>query len=139
LHQVRLIHVLDRLRILAEGRRERFEAHGATGELVDDRREQRAVDSVEALVIDLERGERLARDRERHSPVVSHLREVAHSLEPTVGDPRRPSRTSRDLVRGGGLDLDPEDARRAPHDLLERFGLEQVELVRRAEPVAQRR
>src|SRR6185503_15180904 len=61
------------------------------------------------------------------------------ALEPAVRDARRAPRTSRDLVRRSGFDLDAEDARGSPHDLLERFGLEQVELVRRAETVAQRR
>ena len=67
------------------------------------------------------------------------LGEVAHALEPAVRDARRAAGAARDLVRGGRLDLDAEDARGPAHDLLERLGLEQVELVRRAEAVAQRR
>ena len=139
LHQVRLVHILDRLRVLAERRRQRFETDRAAGELIDDRSEKRAVHGVEPLVVDLERGERLARDGERHPTVVPHLREVADPLEPAVGDSRRAARAPRDLVRGGRFDLDLEDARGPPHDLLERHRLEQIELVRRTESVAKRR
>src|SRR5437773_8090522 len=96
LHQVRLVDVLDRLGVLAQRRRERFEPDRTAGELVHDRREEHAVDGVETLVIDLERGERLARYGERDASIVPDLGEVAHALEPAVRDARRAAGAARD-------------------------------------------
>src|SRR2546427_42359 len=62
LEQVRLVDVLDRLLLLPERCGERREADGPAFELAGDRSQQLARLAVEALLVDLEEGERLARD-----------------------------------------------------------------------------
>ena len=70
---------------------------------------------------------------------MAHLGVVAHPLQPAVRDPRRSPRAQGDLVRGRGVDLDLQDARGPVHDALQRFGLEKIEVVDRAEPITKRR
>ena len=65
LEQVRLVDVLDRVRLLAERDGERRQADRAAAELQGDRLEQLAVDPLEPLLVDLEQLERLLRDRRR--------------------------------------------------------------------------
>ena len=63
LEQVRLVDVLDRVRLLAERDGERREPDRAAVELLDDRAQEVAVDPLEPELVDLEQLERLARDR----------------------------------------------------------------------------
>ena len=65
LEQVGLVDVLDRVGLLADRGGERVHAHRAAAELLDDREEQPAVDLVEAVGVDLEQREGVARDRAR--------------------------------------------------------------------------
>ena len=60
LQQVRLVHVLDRVRLLAERDRQRRETDRAAAELQQDRGEQLTVDPLEPDPVDLEQLERLA-------------------------------------------------------------------------------
>ena len=57
LQEVRLVHVLDGLDLLADDRRNGSSANGAGGEFLDDGSEQSAIRRVEPLV-DLERPSR---------------------------------------------------------------------------------
>src|SRR4051794_2362627 len=57
-----LVHVLDRVRFLAERHRERRQAHRAAAELADDRAKQLAVGALESRAVDLEQLEGLSRD-----------------------------------------------------------------------------
>ena len=68
LEQVRLVDVLDRLRLLAERDRERREADRAAAELLDDARRSVAVEPLEPRLVDLEQRERLLGDRGRDAP-----------------------------------------------------------------------
>src|SRR5438034_771046 len=52
---------------------------------------------------------------------------------------RRASRAKGDLTRGRRFDRDFEDAGGPVHDLLQRLRLEEVEVVDRAEAIAERR
>ena len=139
LQQVRLVDVLDRVRLLAERRGERREADRPAVELVGDRAQQLARLAVEALLVDLEQLERLARDLGRDRALVAHLGDVAHAAEDAVRDARRAARAPRDLLGGVGRDLDAEDARRAVHDRAELARVVVVEPERQAEAVAERR
>src|SRR5687767_5671581 len=102
LEQVRLVDVLDRLRVLADRGSKCFEADRTTVELVRYRPEEAAVAVIEAGVVHLERRERLARDREGDVSVVAHLRVIADPFQPAVRDPRCAPGTKGDLARGCG-------------------------------------
>jgi len=119
LEKERLVDVLDRFGLLAHRRGERLQADGAPAELLGDRAEQATVFLVEAFVVDLERGERFARDGQGDHAVVSDLRVIADPLQPTIGDPRSSARAPCDLVRGRRVGLHLHDPRGAPHDPFE--------------------
>ena len=136
--EVRLVHVLDRLDLLGQHGRERRDAHRPGGELLDDRGEQLAVRRVEARVVDLEEAHRLDRRRLVHAAVAVDLGVIAHALEEPVDDPRRPAPAARDRERGGVVQVDVQDPRRALDDLRELGLLVEVQAVGRAESVAQR-
>src|SRR5579885_341816 len=108
LDQVRLVHVLQGIALLADGGRKRFNADRPPVELVDDREEELAVHPVEAAVIDLEERERRLRDRAIDPALGLDLGEIAHALEQAVGDARRAARAARDLLGARGVDLDAE-------------------------------
>src|SRR5205814_3777542 len=122
--------------LLADRGRDRVDADRPAVELVDDRLEHLAVDLVQAELVDLEQAERGPRDVERDLALGAHLGEVADPLEDAVGDPGRPARAPGDLAGGLVLDLDPEDARRAADDVLERLDGLEVEPEGRPEAVA---
>jgi hypothetical protein len=61
LEQVRLVHVLDSLNLLAYDRRNGCSADGTRGELLDDGSEQAAIRGVQALIIDVHRVHRVGR------------------------------------------------------------------------------
>ena len=69
----------------------------------------------------------------------AHLGVVAHALEQPVGHARRAARAARDRARAGPVDLDAEDPGRALDDVGEVVRVVEVEPVRDAEAVAQRR
>ena len=82
LEQVRLVDVLDRVRLLADRGGERREADRAAVELLDDRPQQRAVDALEPALVDLEQVERLARDLGRDRAL---MRAPRRSRAPAAG------------------------------------------------------
>src|ERR671936_1570562 len=86
LEEVRLVDVLDRLLLLAEGDRERGEPDRPAAELDRDRFEQVAVGALEADPVDLVELERLERDVERDRALVAHLGDVADTAQDPVGD-----------------------------------------------------
>ena len=70
-------HVFDGAALLAERRREAFDADGAAVELLDDREQELAIHHVEAIAIDIEQIERGLRDFVRDSTTRLHLGVVA--------------------------------------------------------------
>src|ERR671935_1525661 len=74
LEEVRLVDVLDRLLLLAEGDGERREADRPAAELDRDRLQQVAVGPLQADRVDLVQLERLERDLERDRALVPDLR-----------------------------------------------------------------
>ncbi len=139
LQEVRLVDVLDRVRLLAQRRRERVEADRAAGVLLGDRPQQLAIEPFEPRFVDLEQLERFARDRRRDHSLVTHLGHVSHATQDPVADARRAARAAGDLVGGVVGDLDAEDPGRAADDRRELAVLVVVEPERDAEAVAQRR
>ena len=139
LEQVRLVDVLDRVRLLAERHRERREPDRAAAELLDDRAQQLAVEPLEAGLVDLEQLERLLGDLARDDAGVAHLGDVAHAPQDAVRDPRRAARAARDLV-GGVVSISTPRMRALRRTIAaSSSGRVVVEPERQAEAVAQRR
>src|SRR5215207_2003373 len=80
LEEIRLVHVLDRVLLLVDGRRERREPDRAARELARDRVENRAVVAVEACAIDLQQAQRLPRDVAGDYTLATDLGEVTNAL-----------------------------------------------------------
>ena len=64
LQEIRLVDVLDRVRLLAERHGERGQADRAAVEALDDRAQELAVGPLEPVGVDLEQLERLRGDRQ---------------------------------------------------------------------------
>ncbi len=92
LEKVRLVDVLDRVRLLAEGHGERGEADRPTVETLDNRPQELTVGALEAMAVDLEQLERLGGDRVRDHALVAHLGDVAHPPQDAVCHARRAPR-----------------------------------------------
>src|SRR5207244_9478681 len=102
-----------------------------------DHPEDREIDSVEPEWVDVENGEPFTRDVGGDEAVRSHLGEVAHAVEQSVRDARRPARPAGDLDRPGGLDLDAEQSGGAFDDLRQLVGRVVVESFDETETIAQ--
>src|SRR6266511_831137 len=139
LQQVRLVDVLDRVRLLAESDGERRQSDRTAAEAFDNRTQQLAVDAFEAELVHLVQLERFARDLDRHRALVAHLGDVAHTAQDPVRDTRRAARASRDLVGGNVRGLDTEDARAPPHDRRELRPFVVAEPERHPETITERR
>src|SRR5439155_7554941 len=137
LKQVRLVHVLDRVPLLAERDCKRRQPDRPATETLDDRAQQLAVDAFEPLLVDLVQLERLARDLNRHDALVSNLGDVAHAPQDAVGDTRSPARAARDFGRRDVRDLDVEDPRGAEGDRRQLVQLVVAEPEGHAEAVAE--
>src|SRR6266550_2970826 len=98
LQEVRLVHVLDRVRLLAERRREGAEPDRATAVLLRDRPQELAVEPLEPNLVDLEQFQRLPRDGGRDGALMPHLRDVPDAAEDPVAHARRPAGAAGDLA-----------------------------------------
>jgi hypothetical protein len=119
LQQVRLVDVLQRVALLADRGCQRLDADGSAVELVDDRREERAVHGLEADVVDVEELERFAGHAATDDAVGAHVCEVADTTQQPVGDTRRASGAARDLRCAVAFERHREDPRRACKNFLE--------------------
>ena len=99
--------------------------------------QDRVVEPIQSLVVDLEDLEPGTGDLARDRAVVAHLGEVAHPSQQPVRDARRAAGTPGDL--GGALLVEPdlEDAGRPPDDAREVVDRVIVEPRREAEPLTQ--
>ena len=88
LDEERLIHLLQRAGVLADGRGDGSEAHGAALELVDDGGENFVVNLVQSVAVDVERLEGIAGNLHVDASVALDLCEVAHAAQQGVGDTR---------------------------------------------------
>src|SRR3954451_23481779 len=73
LQQVGLVDVLNRVGLLPDRHGERREADGTAAELLADRREDLAVEAVEAELVDVEHGQRRVGRARGDNPAVAHL------------------------------------------------------------------
>ena len=138
LQQIGFVDVLDGVGLLPDGHGQRGQTDRTPVELLQDEGQDLPIDPVETFVVHLEQSEGLVRHRGRDAPFMAHLREVAHPLEQTVGDPRRAARTQGQFVSPFGIDLDAQDIRRTGDDAGQLLDGVVVESVREAEAVAQR-
>ena len=134
LEEKRLVEVLERPFVLAEGVREGREADRPAAEPLDHRRQDLPVDLVEPVVVHLELVERRLRPRERDGRFAPDLRVVADAPKESVRDTRRPPAPARDLSGRPLLDRAAEDRRRPDDDRRERGSVVVVEPVRDPEP-----
>src|SRR5436190_2097106 len=116
LEEVRLVDVLDRVRLLLHGDRECGEADRAAAELAADRAEDLAVQAVQALVVDFQEVQRQAGGVDVDHAAAADLRVVADALEQPVRDARRAAGALGDRAGACGVDLDLQHARRALDD-----------------------
>src|SRR6185503_3626333 len=139
LDQVRLDHVLERAALLAYRGGKAVDAYRAAVELLDHREQEPTVHRVEAVRIHLEQVHRGLRDALVDGAVAFHLRVVAHAAQESVPDPRPAARTRRDLARTRVVDREIQNTGGAVHDLRKLRASIELEMLRDAETVAQRR
>ena len=139
LHQVRLVHVHDRVCLFRDGGGDRLDAHRPAVELLDDRPQHLVVHLVQAQLVDLQAGQRFAGDLRRDDALGPNLSVVAHAAQQAVDYPWRAPRASRYLVGPLALARHAQQAGAAPDDGGDRHPVIEVEPVHRAKPVPQRR
>ena len=89
LQEVRLVDVLDRVRLLAERDRERRQADRPAAEALRDRAQQLPVDALQPALVHLVQLQRLARDLDGDGALVPDFGDVADAAEDAVRDARR--------------------------------------------------
>src|SRR2546430_966510 len=89
LHEERLVHFLERARILTHGGGDGGEPDRSTLELLDDGLQDPAVHVVEPELVHVEPLQRLGGDRRRDLAAGAHLCVIAHALQEPVRDARR--------------------------------------------------
>src|SRR6188508_1109689 len=86
LEQIRLVDVLDRVRLLAQRDRQRGQSHRAAVEALHDGTQELAIHGLEAALVDLQQLEGLAGDVRCDRSVVPDFGDIAHTPENAVGD-----------------------------------------------------
>ena len=86
LHQVRLVDFFDRVFFLAERGGDRIQAHRAAEIFLDNSQHQVAVDFVEAVLVNAEHRERVARNTERDVALGAHFGEIADAAQQAIGE-----------------------------------------------------
>src|SRR5262249_28352773 len=102
LHQERLLALLERSPIFADGGGDRRESHRAPVELLDDRLQDAGIHVVESELIDVESFEGFRRDGCRDRSAGAHLGVVPHPLQQAVGDTRGAATAAGDFGDAGG-------------------------------------
>ena len=138
-HEEGLVDALDRVLLLVDGRGDRPDADRAAAEVLDDGREDLAVDVVEPQSVDLHHVQGPLGFLRRDDAVALDVDVVPDAAQQPVGHARRPSRAQGDLAGPGIVDLDLEDPGRALDDLLQVFVFIVIEAVDDAEAAAQGR
>src|SRR5262245_62167337 len=118
LNQVRLVNFFDRLFLLADRRRDCADADRAAIELFNDRRQQFAVDFVQAVAVDLHPVERVGGHFGGDVAVVFNFGVIPDAAQQPVGDARRAARPRGDGPRAAVVDLGVEDRGRTLDDNL---------------------
>ena len=138
-HEEGLVDALDRVLFLVDGRGDRADADRAAAEVLDDGREDLAVDVVEAEGVDLHHVQGPLGFFGGDDAVALDVDIVADAAQQAVGDARRAAGPQGDLAGPGVIDLDLEDPGRPLDDLLQVLVLVVVEAVDDAETFPQGR
>src|SRR3990172_7918924 len=138
LDEERLVHVLDRVPLLAHRRRDRFHADGAAVELLEDDPEDLPVHHVETLPVHLHLEERVVGDLLVDRAVPAHLGEVAEAVEETDRHARGAPGAPGDFARTVVVDEDRKGSGGPADHLLEFRGGVIFHPERDSEPVPQR-
>src|SRR5436853_5281986 len=113
LHEERLVHFLERARILTHGGSDGGEPDRSTLELLDDGLQDPAVHVVEPELVHVQPFQRFTGDRRRDPAPGAHLRVVAYPLQEPVRDAWRAAAAAGDLGDARGIGRGAEDSRRA--------------------------
>ena len=115
----RLIDLLYRAAVLADGGGNGGDAYGTAAELVDDGQQDAVVYLVESVLVDVQGCQRYLGDAGIDAARALHLGKVAHSAQQGIGDTGRTSGASGYLQRGIGGNRYAQDAGRALDDFLQ--------------------
>ena len=85
--------------IFAERCGNRVQPDGAAGIFLDDCQQQIAVDVVEAVLVDAQHRQRVARHAQRDVALRAHFRVIAHAPQQAVGNARSAAAAPRDFRR----------------------------------------
>ena len=138
LDQVGLVQVLESSAILSDRGRDGRDSDRSAGELLDDRREDPAVELVEAVLVHLQPRQRLSGRFEVDGVLAGDVREIAQTPEEPVGDARSAAAAPRDLTRGVRPDADREDLRRPLDDPCQGFDVVEIQTQRDPEAGVER-
>ena len=141
LNQVRLVDVLDGVRLLGNRRRQAVDDDRAAVEFVDDRPEQATIAHVEAEGVHVEQGCSAAvgdLHRDTLGPPASAKSRTAQA-EQAVRDARRAARAPRQFLRGLKVEADAKNARRPYDDLFDVGWRVEIQAMHDPEPSTERR
>ena len=138
LHEVGLVHVLDRADVFRQRACERGEPHWPPVELHGQNLQDAVVHRVEPERVDFEEFKGLSCDIFGDHAVAAHLRPIAHALEQAVRQTRCAAAATRDFERALFVDRNVENRRRSVHDVGQLFGRVVLQAERHAEAIAQR-
>ncbi len=138
LQKVRLVHVLDRPGIFSESGRDRLDAYGPAPKLLDDRTQDRSIDTVQAQVIDFQTIERVVGDVAGNHLSALDLGEISNAPKEAVRDSGCAASPAGNLAGAVGLDRVTEDSRRAGENLEQGILSIELEVEHDAKSVSQR-
>ena len=115
----RLVDLLYRTGILANGGGNRRDTYWTTTELVDDGQQYAVIYLVQSILVDVQGSQRHLRNSSVYPACTLHLSKVAHSAQQGIGNTGRSTRTAGYLQRGISRDRYTQDACRALYDALQ--------------------
>ncbi len=139
LNEKGLYDIFDRVTLLAYGRGQAVDPDGTTLEGVGHRPQQATVETIQATIIDIEHLQGLFGDHLGQQAIPTYLREVAGTLQKSIGNARRAARARGQGPHPGILGMHPKKTRGARHETRQIFHLVKLEPFNNPEAIAQRR
>ena len=121
MNQIGFHDIFERPLVFPDRGRKRIETNRPTRELLDERRQEQSIEPIEPRIIHIEalEGEPRGVQPDTIRVAVPHGREVPNPAQESIGDSRRSSRASGDLVGRLRFDFHAKQTARSKHDLLE--------------------
>ena len=116
LDEERLIDLLDGASIFTDRRGYGVDAHGSSLELVDDYAKYLVVNLIQAILIDVQGLQRIARYAHVYPAVTLHLGKVTHPSEQGIGNTWRATAAAGNLACRHSVYGESQDAGRTLHD-----------------------